>query len=408
MTDQPDKTKVLTFVCLVIFLDALGVGLILRVTPQLIAELTNFPNNRAAEISGYLLFAFAGTQFFFAPILGGLSDQYGRRGILLVSLLGFTLNYVLMAVAPTLAWMFVARVLSGITGATFAAANASIADVTTPTERARVFGLTGAALGLGFIFGPTIGGLCGEYSSRLPFLAAGVLTFAACVYGYVYFPETLSPEKHRPFELARANPLGSVRSVARYQSTLPMLLAFFLVQVASQSYGTIWAFYTIEVAHWTPFAIGLSAGVYGMMMVLVQGFLTGPTIKRIGEWNAIWLGLAMALISFAGFAFVTGPIGIYAFIVIGGFAGFFFPALQSLMTRSVPENAQGELQGAVASNFSVAAIVGPIMMPHIFSAFTEGAGPHYPGAPFAAATVLVACAAAVLRLWAHQPVAKRA
>ncbi|MEQ1863691.1 MAG: TCR/Tet family MFS transporter [Micropepsaceae bacterium] len=395
----PKPRNVLAFVCLVIFLDALSVGLILPVTPDLIAQLTSLPNSRAAEISGYLMFAFAGAQFFFAPLLGGLSDRYGRRPVLLLALMGFVVNYFLMAAAPTLAWLFVARVISGICGATFPTANASLVDVTAPADRPRAFGLTGAALGLGFICGPPIGGLLGEYDYRLPFIAAGVFTLAVFVYGWLTFGETVTDERRRAFDWRRANPLGSVRSVARFPTVLALLIVFFCFQLSSQSYGTIWAFYTIEVAQWSKWEIGLSAGAYGLMMVAMQGGLTGPVIKRFGEWRALWFGLVMAMISYLGFAFATGPVAIYASIVVGGLAGFIFPAMQSLMTKAIPENSQGELQGALASSFCVAAIIGPIVMSHLFSAFTSGAGTHFPGAPFVAGAVLVLCAAGVLFQW---------
>ncbi len=401
---MPSQRNVLTFVCLVIFLDALGIGLILPVTPDLIAQLTSLPNNRAAEVSGYLMFAFAGAQFFSAPILGGLSDHFGRRAILLLALLGFVANYSVMAAAPTLAWLFVARVISGVCGGTFPAANAALVDVTAPADRPRAFGLTGGALGLGFILGPPIGGLLGEYDYRLPFLAAGAFTFAVFAYGWFVFGETLPVERRRAFDWRRANPLGSVRSVAGYPVVFALLIANFCVQLSSQSYGTIWAFYTIEVVQWSKWAIGLSAGAYGFMVVLVQGGLTGPVVKRFGEWRALLFGLAMAGLSYLGFALVSGPVGIYAFIVVGGFAGFVFPAMQSLMTKGIPENAQGELQGALASSFCLAAIIGPVVMSHLFSAFTSGEGTHFPGAPFVAGFVLVLCAGLVLLRWGRNPV----
>jgi DHA1 family tetracycline resistance protein-like MFS transporter len=397
---MPSKPpNVLAFVCLVIFLDALGVGLILPVTPDLIANLTALPNARAAEISGYLMFAFAGAQFFFAPVLGGLSDQYGRRSVLLLALAGFVVNYLLMAAAPTLFWLFVARIVSGLCGATFPTANASLVDVTPPAERPRAFGLTGAALGFGFIMGPPVGGLLGEVDYRLPFLAAGACTLAVLVYGYFTFGETLSNERRRPFDWKRANPFGSARQVAQYPFMLALLIAFFCVQLSSQAHGTIWAFYTIEVAEWSKWAIGVSAGFYGLMLVLVQGALTGPVIKRFGEWRALWFSIGAALLCYLGLAFAAGPAAIYASIVIGGFAGFFFPVMQTLMTRSIPENAQGELQGALASSFCVAAIIGPILMSRLFSSFAGGPGPHFPGAPFVAAAALVLCAALVLARW---------
>lgn len=396
---SPKSSNVLAFVCLVIFLDALGVGLILPVTPDLITQLTDLPNARAAEISGYLMFAFAGAQFFFAPLLGGLSDQYGRRPILLLALAGFVVNYFLMAAAPTLFWLFVARAFSGMCGATFPTANASLVDVTPPADRPRAFGLTGAALGLGFIMGPPVGGLLGEYDYRLPFLVAGGCTFAVLIYGYFAFGETLTEERRRTFDWKRANPFGSVYQIARYPFLLAFLLAFFCIQVSSQAHATIWAFYTIEVADWSKWAIGVSAGFYGLMLVLIQGAFTGPVIKRFGEWPTLWFSVAAAMLCYLGLAFASGPIGIYAAIVVGGFAGFFFPVMQTLMTRAIPENAQGELQGALASSFCVAAVIGPILMTHIFSSYTDGPGEHFPGAPFIAAVVLVICAGIVLARW---------
>ena len=392
----PKPPNVLAFVCLVVFLDALGVGLILPVTPDLITHLTNLPNSQAAEISGYLMFAFAGAQFFFAPLLGGLSDQYGRRLIMLLALFGFTVNYFLMAFAPSLAWLFAARVFSGLCGATYPTANASLVDVTAPEDRPRAFGMTGAALGLGFITGPTVGGVLGDYDYRLPFVAAGVATLLVLVFGALAFRETLPVERRRAFEWRRANPFGSLVQIARYPVVFALLIAFFCIQLSAQSYSTIWPFYTIEVAQWSKWAIGVSAGVYGLMLVLVQGAAAGPTIKRFGEWRALWFAMGAAVASYLALAFATGAVGIYAGTVIGGFAGLFFPAMQTLMTRGTPQNAQGELQGALASSFCVAAIVGPIVMTHLFSAFTRGPAPHFPGAPFLAAVALVLCAAAVL------------
>lgn len=398
----PKQPQVLAFVCLVIFLDALGVGLILPVMPDLISHLTSLPSSSAAEIAGYLMFAFAGAQFFLAPVLGGLSDQYGRRPVLLLALFGYMVNYFLMALAPSLFWLFVARVFSGMCGATFPAANASLVDVTSLGERPRAFGLTGAALGLGFIMGPVVGGLIGEYDHRLPFLAAGAATLLVLLYGAFAFGETLPIERRRVFAWRRANPAGSLWQIARYPVVLALLSALFCLQLASQSYGTIWAFYTIEVANWSKWEIGVSAGVYGLMLVLMQGVLTGAVVRRLGEWGAIWLSTAAAIGSFLILAFAGGPIGIYAGIIVGGFAGFFFPAIQTLMTRGIPENAQGELQGALASSFCVAAIVGPIVMTHLFSGFTSGPQLHFPGAPFLASAVLVCCAGMVLLHWGRK------
>lgn len=373
----------------------MGVGLILPVMPDLIAGFSEISNSNAALISGYLLFTFAAMQFVAAPFLGGLSDRFGRRPVLLVALLGFSLDYFVMAAAPTLAWLFVARLISGLFGGTYAAANASIVDITAPEDRARNFGLLGAATGLGFIFGPVLGGLLGEYGARLPFIVSGILIMATCIYGYFTFPETLKPENRRKFELKRANPFGSLISIARHRYVLMILASLFLMQLAGQSYVSIWSFFTIEVAGWSPLGIGLSAAVYGATLVFVQGFLTGPVVKRFGEVRAALFSIAIGIITYTGLAFAGGAASIYFWIIFGGLSGFAFPAMQALMTKRIPEDAQGELQGAVASAFSLSAIIGPLVMSQIFGHFTGKSDIYFPGAAFIGATILITLALGV-------------
>lgn len=380
------------FLCLVLFFDAMGVGLILPVMPGLINELSDLPNSRAAEIAGYILFTYAAMQFVCAPVLGGLSDRFGRRPVLLLALLGFSADYFVMAVAPTLFWLFIARMISGVFGATFPAANACLVDISSAEQRARNFGFTGAAVGLGFVFGPAFGGLLGEYGPRLPFVVSGFLTLGVAIYGYFRFPETLAPEHRRPFDWKRANPFGSLLSISRFPVVIPILLAIFLVQFANQSYVSIWAFFTIEVVNWSPLAIGLSAGVYGITMVIVQGGLTGPVVKRYGEVYPALVSLLIGILTFFGLAFASSGSMIYFWIVVGGFTGFAFPAMQALMTKNVPEDSQGELQGAIASSFSLTAIVGPLLMTQLFGSFTRGDGVHFPGAPFVGGAVLIVLA----------------
>jgi DHA1 family tetracycline resistance protein-like MFS transporter len=384
-----EKRKILTFICLVMFLDAVGFGLILPVLPELIDELSDLSNSEAARIAGFLLFTFAGVQFFCAPILGGLSDKFGRRPVLLLALLGFALDYFVMAAAQSLLWLFIARMISGLFGATFTAANASIVDISTTEERAKLFGYTGAAVGLGFVFGPALGGLLGEYGTRLPFIVAGILTLATLAYGYVVFPETLSEETRRPFSWARANPLGSLISISRYPVVLMIIGAIFFMQLANQSFASIWSFYTIEVTSWSTFQIGLSITFYGMMLAIVQGGLTGPAVKKLGEVKATIFSLSVGFITFLGLAFAATGWQIYLWIFIGGFSAFAFPAMQALMTKRIPENAQGELQGALASSYSLTAIIGPIMMSQIFGAYTSGDGLYMPGAAFVAGAVMI-------------------
>lgn len=389
MDDKPSDRRTLLFVCAVVFLDTVGFGLILPVLPDLIDELSDLSNSEAAEIAGFLLFAFAGMQFVFAPLLGGLSDRFGRRPVLLLALLGFSVGYFVMAAAPTLVWLFVARVISGLFGATYAAASACVVDISTPEERAKVFGLVGAALGLGFVFGPALGGVLGEYGTRLPFIVAGVLTLITFLYGVFALPETLQPENRRAFDVKRANPLGGLIAISRHPAVLILIAALFLMQLANQSYVSIWSFFTIEVVNWSPLQIGLSIAVYGAMLALIQGGLTGPVVKRFGEARAAVFSLCTGAVCFAGIALASEGWQIYLWIVIGGLSAFAFPAMQSLMTRSTAEDAQGELQGAIASSSSLAAMIGPLLMSQLFGAYTSGVGLYFPGAPFVGSVILI-------------------
>ena len=390
-----NKKQTLIFLCLVLFLDAVGFGLILPVLPDLISELSDLSNSDGAVVAGYLLFTFAFMQFFCAPILGGLSDRYGRRPVLLIALFGFSLDYFVMAAAPNLTWLFIARMISGVFGATYAAANACIVDISAPEDRAKVFGWGGAAVGLGFVFGPAIGGLLGEYGTRLPFIVAGVLVMLTCIYGFFTLKETLPPEKRRAFSWSRANPLGNVITISRYPLVMTILAALFFVQLANHSYSSIWPFYAIEVAKWSPFLIGLSVAFYGIMLATVQGAVTGPAVKRVGEVRLALFSFVLGMIVFVGLGFATSGAQIYLWIFIGGFTAFIYPVTQALMTQNTPENAQGELQGALASSYSLSAIIGPLLMSQLFGRFSDTEGLYLPGAPFLGACGLIAIAALI-------------
>lgn len=389
MISAPSKNAALAILCLVIFLDAMSVGLVLPVMPELIIALSTLPVSRAAEIGGYLLFIFAAMQFLFAPLLGALSDRFGRRRVLLLAVFGFSIDYFLMAAAPTLLWLFIARFLSGIFGATYAAANAGIVDITAPEMRARNFGLAGAAVGVGLIFGPAIGGLLGDINMRLPFLAAGLLTMALLIAGIFLLPETLPAEKRRAFSWARANPLGSLLSVAKSPIVLGVLIALFCVQLASQSYNSVWAFFTMEVAGWGPQEIGLSVALYGSLMALVQGVLTGPVVARFGEVRVAFFSIGIGVCIYLGLAFANSAGLILFWVIAGSLSGFAFPALQSLMSKYTAEDAQGELQGLVAASYSLTAIIGPLVMTQLFSAYTDRTNAYFPGAPYVLASLLI-------------------
>ena len=402
MSEPVQKTRVVIFVCAIIFFDAVGFGLLMPIMPELLADVAGLSISEGATIAGLLLTTFAVMQFIFAPILGGLSDRFGRRPILLIALMGFAIDSFIMAWAPTLTWLFIARIVSGICGATYAAAYACLVDVSEPEERAKFFGYGGAALGLGFIFGPALGGLLGETWVRLPFIAAGALVAATAIWGYFMFPETLREENRRGFSIARANPLGSLFSIARHPSVLIVLGALFLIQLANHSYSSIWSFYTAEVAGWTPFLIGLSVSAYGLGMAVVQGTLTGPVIAKFGEVRAVYFTVIVGVVSFAVLAFATSGLHIYLGIAVGVFSAFLSPSLQSLMTSRTPADSQGELQGAITSLYSVASIISPAVMAFLFTAYTDDTGPYLPGAPFILAAALILGAAVIFTIAARR------
>lgn len=385
----------MAFVCGIIFLDAVGFGLLMPIMPELLEDVAGLSLSEGAAIAGLLLSTFALMQFIFAPILGGLSDHFGRRPVLLLALLGFSIDSFIMAWAPTLTWLFAARMISGICGATYAAANACIVDVSNHEERAKFFGFAGASLGLGFIFGPALGGFLGEYWVRLPFIVSGVLIFGVFLFGYFAFPETLKEENRRPFSLWRANPLGSLIAIGRYPTVLIVLLSMFCVQLANHSYSSIWSFYATAVAGWGPILIGVSVSVYGLVFAVVQGGLTGPVVARLGEVKSIYLALSVGVATFLILAFAQNGAHIYFAIFFGGITAVLGPSLQSLMTKRTPANSQGELQGAITSLYSLSSILAPPLMALVFAAYTDQQGIYLPGAPFLIATLLlVICAAA--------------
>lgn len=388
MSESPSKGHVLWFIYAIIFFDAVGFGLLMPIMPDLLEDVAALNLSDGATIAGLLLTTFALMQFVFAPILGGLSDRYGRRPVLLIALLGFAIDSFIMAWAPTLTWLFVARIVSGIFGATYATCYACLVDVSRPDQRAKRFGLAGAALGLGFIFGPSIGGLLGDYWVRLPFIASGGMIFLVFLWGVFFFPETLAPQNRRAFSWARANPLGSLISIARYPAVLIVLGALFLIQLSNHSYSSIWSFYATAVADWSLFMIGVSISLYGFGIALVQGGLTGPIIARFGEVKSVYFALSFGMISFLILGLAQAGWHIYVAILIGAFAGVLTPALQALMTARTPADSQGELQGAITSLYSVASIISPAVMASIFAANTDGTGIYLPGAPFLLAMAL--------------------
>ncbi|MBC6610061.1 TCR/Tet family MFS transporter [Hymenobacter sp. BT507] len=379
----------LGFIFITLLLDVIGFGIIIPVLPKLIEQLTGEGLSEAARYGGLLGFAFAGMQFLFSPVLGNLSDQYGRRPVLLTALFGFGLDYLFLAFAPSIAWLFVGRIIAGITGASFTTAGAYIADISPPEKRAENFGLIGAAFGMGFIIGPVVGGLLGQFGPRVPFLAAAGLTLLNWLYGYFVLPESLPEESRRPFDWQRANPVGSLRQLGRYPVILGMVASLVLIYLASHATQSTWSYFTMYRFGWDEKWVGYSLGVIGALTGLVQGVLIRYINPRLGPTRSVVLGLSLYAVGLLLFAFAGQGWQMFVFLVpycLGGIAG---PALQGIMSGQVPANEQGELQGALTSLVSVTAIIGPPLMTGLFSYFTSPKAPiHFPGAAFLTAAVL--------------------
>jgi DHA1 family tetracycline resistance protein-like MFS transporter len=390
------KKAALSFIFITLLLDSIGFGIILPVMPELIMDVTGEPIEQAARYGGWLLFLYALMQFFAAPIMGNLSDRFGRRPVLLISLTAFGLDYMLMGFAPSLMWLVIGRIIAGISASTYGIANAYIADVFPPEERAQQFGLMGAAFGAGFIIGPVLGGLLGELGPRVPFFATAGLAFCNALFGLMVLPETLKKENRRPFELSRAHPVGAITQLARYPLVIGLVGANFIYLLGHHSLPAIWSYYTIEKFAWTPSDIGISLGAVGVFMLIVQAYLIRLAIPRFGPEKTAYFGLAMCAASFFGYA--LAPVGwvMYVFIVIGAAQGFVGPAVQGIMSARIPANSQGELQGAIGSISSLAAIIGPPFMTQTFAFFSGSAAPvYFPGAAFFAAGMLTLLSLAV-------------
>jgi MFS transporter, DHA1 family, tetracycline resistance protein len=379
----------LGFIFVTILIDVIGFGIIIPVVPKLIGSLAGGTMSDAARIGGWLVFSFALMQFVFSPILGNLSDQYGRRPVLLASLFGFGVDYLFTAFAPTVGWLFVGRLIAGVTGASFTTATAYIADISTPETRAQNFGMIGAAFGLGFIIGPAVGGLLAGWGLRAPFIAAAILTFINWLYGYFILPESLSAENRRKFDWKRANPLGSLVELKRYPAVAGLVISFFLLYIAAHAVQSTWSFYGYEKFKWTEKQVGISLAVVGIMVAFVQGFLIRKAIPLLGQSMSVLVGLLLYGAGMVLFALSTQGWMMYAFTVVyclGGIAG---PALQGYISSHVPPNAQGSLQGALTSMISVTSIIGPLLMANLFSWFTKPGHVYFPGAPFIAGSVLL-------------------
>jgi len=389
--------RALAFVLITIFIDAMGIGIIVPVIPSLLLELVGGDLSSVAMFNGWLMILFASLQFLAAPVLGTLSDCYGRRPVLLVSLAAYGFDLIIMGVAPSIGWLFLGRALSGVFSATVVVASAYIADVTSIGERARGFGWMGAAFGLGFVIGPAIGGLLGDANNRLPFFVAAGLAAANVVYGYFVLPETLDPKERRPFSFRRAHVVGSLRRMFSYPIVRGLLLALVFYNIAQDANLATWTFVTMEKFEWTAFDIGMSMTFIGVCMAIFQGFAVGPTVKWLGDNRSVIVGFAMFVVSFFGFAFATAGWQMYAWTVVFAAGSISGPAMTALLSRRLAANEQGELQGALTALRSITACFGPLMMTGLFSYFTGPVAPlHFGGAPFFVAAILTIFGLAVV------------
>ncbi|MEM9495570.1 MAG: TCR/Tet family MFS transporter [Pseudomonadota bacterium] len=414
MARKPGKFAI-AFIFITVTINMIGLGVVMPVMPKLIMDVTGESLADAAKWGGLFSAVYALMQFIMMPVIGGLSDRFGRRPVLLTSMAAYSLDFLAMAVAPMIGVIVVARIFAGAFAATFSTANAYIADVTPPEKRAENFGLIGAAFGLGFIIGPGIGGyLGGALGPRAPFYFVAALGAANFVFGYFVLPETLKPENRRKFEWARANAFGAFKQFAKYPIMLPVAGVLLLSQLAHWTYPSVWAYYAEEKFLWTEQHIGASLMFVGLTSAIVQGGLTRIVIPRTGERAAALFAFCVTTISYVGFAFVGSGKMVYALIAFSALGGLAAPAIQGIMSRTVPDNVQGELQGAAGAIMSISMILGPFLTTQIFAAFTSpekpiviggvtlsetGAPFYFPGAPFIFSAALEVCAIAML-FWA--------
>jgi DHA1 family tetracycline resistance protein-like MFS transporter len=386
-----NRSAAISFIFITLLIDVTGIGLIIPVVPGLIEQLIHGTVSEASRYSGWLTFAYAAMQFIFAPLLGNLSDRYGRRPVLLLSLFGLGIDYIFLALAPSIGWLFLGRIIAGLGGASFTTATAYIADISTPQNRAQNFGMVGAAFGVGFILGPVIGGLLVDFGLRVPFIVAAILSLLNCAYGYFVLPESLSLENRRAFDWKRANPLSSIKQLKQYPAVSGLVVSYFLIYLATNSVQSTWSFFTIQQFSWNAKMIGLSLGLVGLLVGIVQGGLIRFINPLLGNKRSVYIGMALYTLGLVLFSFASQSWMMFVFLVpycLGGICG---PAIQSIISGQVPPNQQGELQGGLTSIMSLTNIIGPVVMTSLFSYFTQPtASFHFAGASFFLGSILMA------------------
>ncbi len=372
------------FVWVTVLLDMIGFGMIMPILPSILRQLTGADVAHASIYGGWLFFAYAAMQFFCAPVIGGLSDAFGRRPVLLLAVLGLGIDNALTALSPTITWLFAGRIIAGIFGASYTTANAYIADVTPPDERGKAFGMLGAAFGVGFVVGPAIGGLLGDLGPRVPFFVAAGLSIANFLYGFVFLPETLPKEKRRPLQFSQLHPFGAVVSIPGGKHVRTLAFALFVLFLGSAVYPAVWSFWANARFDWSPRMIGISLAAYGVSNTLAQALLVGFCTKRLGERNTAIAGLFLTIVCFVLTGLASRSWMVFAIIAVASPSSVTMPAMNAWMSKLAPDDAQGRLQGAIGAAESLSSIFGPILMSQVFGAFEH----TMPGAPFFIAAVL--------------------
>ena len=369
MTIAPKSKYAFVFIFITVLLDMVGFGLIIPVQPALISQVAHVDVAQASVIGGFMFFAFSAGQFLFGPTLGNLSDAYGRRPLLLLAVFGLGCDYLITALAPSVGWLFVGRTLAGICGASYVIANAYIADVTKPEERAKAFGMLGAAFGLGFVIGPAIGGLLGSFGPRVPFYVAAIISLLNFIFGYFILPETLPTAKRRAFEWKRANPLGTLKIFSQYKQVMPLCALLGLYFFSTAVYPAIWPFWATAKFGWGPGLIGVTLAAFGLAMAFTQGVLTGPLVKRFGERNLAFAGFVGGVLGAISFGLAPSLIFVLAVLLVHSPEGFVHPMITAILSKAVPEDAQGELQGGLSSIMNIAMMLGTVFYSLAFGFF---------------------------------------
>ena len=401
------RSAAMAFILITLFIDVLGIGIVIPVLPALIKQFVGGDTDIASWYVGVISASYALMQFLCAPLMGALSDRFGRRPVLLASLFGLGIDFLIQGFAPSIWWLFLGRLIAGVMGASFTTAHAYIADVSTAENRAQNFGLAGVMFGLGFIFGPALGGLLGEVNLRLPFFASAGLALVNWLYGYFILPESLSLENRSSFDFRRANPIGTLRLLREYPIVSGLSKVFVCQSLAQRGLENVWVLYTMFLFNWGELTNGLVLGLVGIMAVIVQGGLVRPAIKRFGERRAVIYGLAISAITFAGYGLAVQGWMVLTFIIFGSLGGIAGPAIQSIVAGAVPPSDQGKIQGSLTSLVSLTNIIAPLVFTTgIFSYFTSNRAPiQFAGAPFLVGSLLVFTALTIaIRVFRRLPV----